>query len=259
MKKFFVVGLSDVDKKQKGGNDIYSGFEDLQSSENALISYNKYVVSQFMKFSGYQDSTLGNKPKFKTLDFGAGVGSLALLWSEMSGLTVDCFEIDPRQLTIVRNRGFNGTDKLEDFTKDYDLVYTSNVLEHIEDDQESLDKLASLLKPNGRIAIYVPAFNVLFSELDRSVGHYRRYGKRELKRKVHASGFKIIHCRYVDSVGFFASIVIKILGWKGIGNIGGRKSLVFYDRFIFPISQILDVITAGKVLGKNLILIAEKS
>ena len=259
MKMFFARGLSDVDKKQKVGNELYSGFEELQTSENSLISYNKYVVSQFIKFSGYQDLNPEIKSKFKTLDFGAGVGSLALLWSEMSGLSVDCFEIDPRQLAIVRNRGFTGSDKLDKITQDYDFVYTSNVLEHIENDQESLDRLALLLKPNGRIAIYVPAFNVLFSELDRSVGHYRRYGKRELKRKVHASGFKIIRCRYVDSVGFFASLVIKVLGWKGIGNIGGHKSLVFYDRFIFPISQILDVMTFGKVLGKNLILVAEKS
>jgi SAM-dependent methyltransferase len=245
--------------KQDAKNRTYSGTEDLASSENSLVSYNKYIIQQFIRFSGLNNLTILEKSNKKILDFGAGVGSLAILWSEMSGMSVDCFEIDPRQLQIIRNRGFTGIDALATITNQYDFVYSSNVLEHIEDDRVILSSLAEKIKSKGRIAIYVPAFNVLFSDLDRSVGHFRRYSKRELKKKVEESGFRIIRCRYVDSVGFFASLIIKVLGWKGVGNIGGQRSLTFYDRFIFPISQVLDFLTAGKILGKNLILIAEKS
>lgn len=245
--------------KQDMDHSTYSGTEDLQSSENSLVSYNKYIVSQFLKYSNFIGFNSSEKRGFRTLDFGAGVGSLAVLWTETSGMSVDCFEIDPQQREMIKNRGLNVVEKLDGFNEEYDLVYSSNVLEHIENDFEALTTLASVIKPAGRIAIYVPAFSILFSELDRSVGHYRRYSKKELKAKVQASGFRIIRCRYVDSVGFFASLVIKILGWKGVGNIGGQTSLVFYDRFVFPISQLLDFISAGKLLGKNLILIAEKS
>jgi hypothetical protein len=63
----------------------------------------------------------------------------------------------------------------------------------------------------------------------------------------------------VDSIGFFASLLIKILGWKSVGNIGSPQSLKLYDKFIFPISRIIDRITLGRLLGKNLIMIAEKS
>jgi 2-polyprenyl-3-methyl-5-hydroxy-6-metoxy-1,4-benzoquinol methylase len=245
--------------KQDQNNAIYSGTEDLQSSENALVSYNTYIVEQFLRYSNFLNLTVSEKEQKRTLDFGAGVGSLAVLWFETSGIKVDCFEIDPRQRALIEGRGLNALEKLNEKNEVYDFVYSSNVLEHIENDSQTLDELASLIKPQGRIAIYVPAFSFLFSELDRSVGHYRRYGKKELETKVTASGFRIVRCRYVDSVGFFASLLIKILGWKGIGNIGSNKSLIFYDRFVFPISQFFDFITAGKILGKNLILIAEKS
>jgi SAM-dependent methyltransferase len=250
---------SSTSTKQSLGNTTYSGMEDLQFSENSLVSYNRYIVSQFLKYSGFPNVTASEKQMIKTLDFGAGVGSLAVLWSEIAGTPVDCFEIDPRQLAIIKRRGLSVVDKIGEISGTYDLVYSSNVLEHIENDVQALDELVSLIKPHGRIAIYVPAFSILFSELDRSVGHYRRYSQKELKAKVKASGCRIIRCRYVDSIGFFASLVIKVLGWKGIGNIGGQKSLIFYDRFVFPISQFLDFMSAGKILGKNLILIAEKS
>ena len=98
----------------------------------------------------------------------------------------------------------------------------------------------------------------LFSDLDRSVGHYRRYGKRNLMEKVESAGFKVLKCQYVDSLGFFASFLIKAFGWKATGNIGSSKSLKLYDSLIFPISRLIDRITMGKLFGKNLLLIAEK-
>ena len=248
-----------INTKQDMNNSTYHGTQDLQSSENSLVSYNKYIVSQFLKHSNSLDLNPIEKKRFRTLDFGAGVGSLAVLWYETSGMSVDCFEIDPQQLAVIKNRGLSVVERLDGIKEKYDFVYSSNVLEHIDNDFQALASLALLIKPAGRIAIYVPAFSILFSELDRSVGHYRRYSRKELQAKVQASGFRIIRCRYVDSVGFFASLVIKIFGWKGVGNIGGQKSLVFYDRFVFPISQLFDFISAGKILGKNLILIAEKS
>jgi SAM-dependent methyltransferase len=259
MKRKLKLDAKVIGVKQDSENNTYSGTEDLKSSENSLVSYNKYIVRQFIRFSGFNHLSNIEKSNKKVLDFGAGVGSLAILWCEMSEMPVDCFEVDPRQLQIIRRRGLTGIGSFTDITQKYDFVYSSNVLEHIDNDREILSNLAEKIKSNGRIAIYVPAFNILFSDLDKSVGHFRRYSKRELKKKVEQSGFKVVRCRYVDSIGFFASLFIKVLGWKGIGNIGGQKSLVFYDRFIFPISQFLDFLSLGKVLGKNLFLVAEKS
>jgi hypothetical protein len=63
---------------------------------------------------------------------------------------------------------------------------------------------------------------------------------------------------YVDSVGFPASIFMKFVGYNSEVGVGSEKSLMFYDRFIFPISHFLDVIGLKFIFGKNLFLRACK-
>jgi hypothetical protein len=36
------------------------------------------------------------------------------------------------------------------------------------------------LQDGGTLAIYVPAFMLIFNNLDRAVGHYRRYHRADL-------------------------------------------------------------------------------
>jgi predicted SAM-dependent methyltransferase len=59
------------------------------------------------------------------------------------------------------------------------MIYSSNVLEHIEDDSRALNEMFAKLQINGKLAIYVPAFMFLFSDLDIKAGHFRRYSKKE--------------------------------------------------------------------------------
>lgn len=118
-----------------------------------------------------------------------------------------------------------------------------------------LRALHSKLKPGGKLFIYVPAFQLLSSAMDKKVGHCRRYGRAELTDKVKEAGFRIIDSRYADSLGFLASLVYK---WQGndSGDIN-RGALKVYDRFVFPLSRAIDVF-ASSFVGKNLTLVAEK-
>lgn len=193
------------------------------------------------------------------MDFGAGYGTLALIWQEITGQKVECLEIDLEQLKEIQSRGFVGWNSLEDITTKFDFIYASNVLEHIQKDEESLRDLVAFLKEGGRIGIYVPAFMLLFSDLDRSVGHFRRYSRKELLNKIEGAGLTVIYVSYVDSLGFFASLVIKLFGWGSVGKIGNPTSLRIYDTKIFPISRLIDRVTFGRLFGKNLLLIAERA
>jgi hypothetical protein len=47
------------------------------------------------------------------------------------------------------------------------------------------------------------------------------------------------------------------LGYKGKVGIGSKKSLVIYDKFVYPISKILDKLFFKKIIGKNLFLFAK--
>jgi hypothetical protein len=106
----------------------------------------------------------------------------------------------------------------------------------------------------SRILLYVPAFQVLYSSMDRKVGHYRRCRLRELRTKVEKAGFKVRQSSYVDSLGFIAALIYRVLD-RGDGAINVR-ALRLYDRYVFPVSVICDKFF-GWWFGKNLVLVAE--
>jgi len=245
-------------RKQNENTNLYHGKDELLANEIALHNYNHLIIKLFLKHSKLDLIPKQDKQDFRVLDFGAGIGSLGLIWRDITKLSVECLEIDPSQIEVVKSRGFSSYSSLAQVDKEFDFIYSSNVLEHIYEDEECIKDLSGILHNGGRIAIYVPAFQILFSAMDHKVGHYRRYSKKELIRKIENAGLKVITTEYIDSLGFVASIAIKIFGWKGVGNLGGFKSLKIYDRYIFPISRAIDFLSRGKLFGKNILLIAEK-
>jgi glycosyltransferase involved in cell wall biosynthesis/phospholipid N-methyltransferase len=86
----------------------------------------------------------------------------------------------------------------------YDSVVLVNVLEHIDDDVNALADLRSLLKPGGRLCVFVPAFEGLYSDFDRRIGHRRRYRKARLVRTFDRAGLGVLEARYVNTVGALA-------------------------------------------------------
>lgn len=103
--------------------------------------------------------------------------------------------------------------------------------------------------------IYVPALPHLYSKFDASIGHYRRYTKRELASKARAAGFQVERIRFMDPVGYFVALVYLLLINNGKVSSG---QLVFFDRVLYPISRLLTPLTAN-LFGKNLILSARKA
>lgn len=129
------------------------------------------------------------------------------------------------------------------------------MLEHIEDDAAVLGQFFSKIRPGGKLLVYVPAFQVLFSSMDTKVGHVRRYTRKELGAKTKAAGFSIRTNEYVDCAGFAASLLYKFVG-NDSGEIN-EKALIAYDRLVFPISRFADK-GFKHLLGKNVHLVAVK-
>jgi SAM-dependent methyltransferase len=222
----------------------YPGLMELLSIEKSLANYNSDIVSKLSCFS---------KNGEEVLEFGAGIGTLAEIWKNKFGSSPECLEIDSKMAQILKNRGFVCYQTCEEITKKYDKIYSSNVLEHIEDDVLVIKKLHNLLKEGGLIAIYVPAFSILYSGLDLSVGHVRRYSKKDLLQKLTTADFKIVECHFADSIGFFASLALKFFGYRN-----NPKTFLFYDRYLYPLSKFLDQLGLKHFFGKNLLVIAQK-
>ncbi len=230
----------------KDNSYTYSGHENLLAMQHAR-NYNAFLGKLIRKYGqGY--STI--------VDFGAGVGALAKTAKNWAGRLV-CVEPDHKQLGFLQSSGFETVPDisvLPDASVDY--VYSVNVLEHIEDDVGVLAEISRKLRPGGRLLIYVPALQWLFTNMDREVGHVRRYSRDELNGKLCGAGYRITHSIYVDSLGVLATLAYKWFANKQEGkiNIGALK---VYDRFVFPLSRVLDLLL-GKLLGKNLLVVCEK-
>ncbi|MBR9700784.1 class I SAM-dependent methyltransferase [Candidatus Woesearchaeota archaeon] len=100
-------------------------------------------------------------------------------------------------------------------TERFDTIIFLNVLEHVEKDEKALRLLRTLLTPNGRIICLVPTHRWLYNPLDKALGHWRRYTKKELKHKVGNEGYEV---EAMFSFNFFA-----IFGWFLNGNILRKK------------------------------------
>jgi len=135
----------------------------------------------------------------------------------------------------------------------FDTIVCSNVLEHIGDDVSVLKHFHHLLSRQGRLILLVPALKFLYNQLDKDLGHFRRYSKKELVSKIEQSGFRILHLTYFNPFG--------ILGWFFNGSILRRRILPQNQVKVFnkmvPLFLSLEKIIPNWV-GQSLIVVGEK-
>jgi len=195
------------------------------------------------------------------LEVGCGIGNLTG-WLIRRGKVIAA-DVNENYLQAVRDK-FQGHSNLRgtivwdirnepprDYSSSVDTVVCSNVLEHIEDDEFVLEKFFNLLPNRGRLVLLVPALKALYNNLDKSLGHCRRYSKNELDQKLRKSGFKTCHLNYFNSPG--------ILGWLVNGTLLQRSLLPARQVRIFNrIVPFLKLIDRVIPIGQSLIAVGEK-
>ena len=190
------------------------------------------------------------------LDFGAGAGIFADKFRS-KGIPVDVVEQDPQLTTLLEPlAGQIWTDIRSVPSEAFDFIYTINVLEHIAGLDAVCTELLRVLKPSGRIFVFVPAYNILWTSLDDEIEHVRRFDRRSLRLALEVAGFRLERMTHFDLLGFPAALGVRLLESVNLFQYGSG-SVGFYDRFLFPVSRGLDWISRGAI-GKNLIAIAER-
>lgn len=132
----------------------------------------------------------------------------------------------------------------------FDSILYIDVLEHIEDDRGELRRAAAHLAPGGALVVLCPAFQILFSEMDKALGHFRRYTRRTLSA-VFPEGLEQRELFYLDSLGMLASLANKAFLRQGAPS---EKQVRFWDGWIIPISRVLDPILLHSI-GRSVIAI----
>jgi SAM-dependent methyltransferase len=191
------------------------------------------------------------------LEFGAGDGAFVERFLR-DGMMVECVEPDPLNQAALRALGARVVGSLNEIaTARYEFVYTINVLEHLAEFDHYLAELNRVLRPNGRLFVFVPAFKILWTSLDDEVGHFQRFTLASLTDCVKRAGFKIDASRYFDSLGFLAALAVRLLEKAALFKYS-PATIGFYDRHILPLSMTCDQALSA-VLGKNVIAVASKS
>lgn len=221
----------------------YTGLDVLQSLENAT-NYNALLIDLILRTAD------GRR---RMLDFGAGMGTFAKLLRNKD-VEVVCIEADPYLAELLIRDGFRTfTDLNEVPDRSVEFIFALNVLEHIEDDWATVHSLGAKLTKRGRLLLYVPAFQCLWTSLDDKVRHCRRYRRAELERLIRSAELSPLESRYVDSLGFFAALLFRIFGNRS-GDLSAR-SVAFYDHWLVPLSRGLDRFL-GALFGKNVYVVA---
>ncbi|MBI4893846.1 MAG: glycosyltransferase [Acidobacteria bacterium] len=160
------------------------------------------TLSSARRFNAWMADTIRPFTGRRILEIGAGIGNLSRCLIPRRELYI-ASDIDHEHLARLRTRlahrpNFRAVPcdlvKPEDFTplrESVDTVVCLNVLEHVEDDALALRNIYSTLSPGGRAIILVPEGMSVYGELDRVLGHCRRYDDAELRRKMQSAGFSL--------------------------------------------------------------------
>ena len=89
----------------------------------------------------------------------------------------------------------------------FDLVTSLDVVEHLDDDVAGLKEMRRVLRPNGRILLFVPAFMFLWGVQDDISNHRRRYTLPGLRKAVLEAGFEVERATYAN-ITFFVPILL---------------------------------------------------
>ncbi|MDZ4794278.1 MAG: class I SAM-dependent methyltransferase [Bacteroidota bacterium] len=210
------------------------------------INWKKYFSRQIQPFI-----------KGAVLEVGAGIGSTTLLLNDGKAAQWLLLEPDPAMSSVLKNKMGTGelpgncrlqTGTIDKVTTTFDTIIYIDVLEHIENDTEELKKATALLNKNGHIIVLSPAFQFLYNPFDKVIGHYRRYNK-SMFNGITAAGLELIHCRYYDSVGYFAALMNKWLLRKKYPSL---QQVLFWDRWMVPLSTLTDRLVFNS-FGKSII------
>jgi SAM-dependent methyltransferase len=144
------------------------------------------------------DLFLSARPGPEVLNGGAGQGTLSRRLAEL-GFEVTSTDVSPEAVELLRERAPG--DVLEaDLTSlpfedaRFDAAVLGEVLEHIENDRGALAEVARVLRPQGVLAVSVPANPKLHGPSDVWAGHVRRYTRPELLEACSGAGFTVHRC-----------------------------------------------------------------
>jgi SAM-dependent methyltransferase len=150
-------------------------------------------------------------------------GSVAGL--ELSPLGIDLTQARPK-LGLIRG----SADRLPCADASFDCVALLGLIEHMEDDAQTLREAARVCKPGGAVILLTSALRILWSHHDEANRHKRRYTRGELVRLIRGARLAPIRVSYQNCFTFFPVLTLRLLqrmrSQTARFDLGGNSPLV---------------------------------
>jgi SAM-dependent methyltransferase len=229
----------------------YKGVSTLEVLKEAK-NYNKWIANSLVKHI-----------TTPALEIGAGTGNLTNYFLEKTPLYIT--DVDAGLVKNLKNKFRDSKDisvnifdaakkPPKEFNSFFSTVFGINVLEHIKDDRAALKNINSILKKNGKLILLVPAKKSAYTKLDRELGHFRRYEKYELIKKIQQSGYRVEKIYYFNIVG--------LISWYFRDKVKRKNvelkpyHIKIFDSIVPVLKQLESIVKIP--VGISLIVIAKK-
>ena len=207
----------------------------------------------------YQFKIISKYIQRNVLEVGPGTGN-NLKYYKNKASTITLLEINKKLARSLKKKFYKNkkikilNSNIHSIKKKFDTIMYMDVLEHIKTDKKEIKKAINILNPGGYLIIFVPAFQILYSNFDRDIGHVRRYRKFFFFNLAKKYKIKLIELKYFDSIGFIFAIINRLVGTNNQNNVG--LGIKIWNNFIF-LSKFFDFILKN-MFGKSLLCILKK-
>ena len=194
-------------------------------AEDEYGSHILHSLERAQRFNRWMAETLAPHVGARVLEIGAGIGNITTWLVPRDRYLAS--DINPHYLDYLRNlalgKPYLDVDRIDleepdDFARwqgAFDTVICLNVLEHVRDPLAALRNMHGALAPGGRLILYVPQGQRLYSSLDEVLGHRTRYDRTMLERELGETGFRLEELRDFNRAG--------VPGWWLNGRLLRRR------------------------------------
>jgi SAM-dependent methyltransferase len=229
-------------------------------ANSAYIVEDQQRMSRARNYFAWQARLILPELGRRVLEIGCGIGNFTELLTARDAVVA--IDAEPDCIAIVKSRcpGVHAftldasSESLRDLARfKPDSCVLLNVLEHIEDDTGTIQRIASILPARGRIVLLAPAFPSLYGPIDRNLCHFRRYSRAGIRELARAAGLEIRKVHYVNAIGF--------AGWWANAHVLRRTAqsesqIHLFDRLVPVISRVESIFPPP--FGQSLFAVLEK-
>lgn len=165
----------------------------------------------------------------KLLDIGSGISPVSPNQQETTFM-----DISLHAMKLLKSLGLNAkhgsiTD-IPSKNGEFDWVFCSEVLEHIENYNKAIQEIHRVLKKNGKAVITIPVYMRYWDIDDEFVNHCRRFEPKEIENNLEKAGFKILQEKPIGSFfdRYMVTLIVKAFKKDRKENINNLK---FYFAF----------------------------